>query len=65
MKVELSKSQIELLEMGTKIKGQGGTVYYFLPYWYKSTNQQGVYEEINWDELPEGIKKYIENQRNK
>lgn len=65
MKIELTNQQVQLLEMGTKINTKDGNTYYFLPYWYKKVDNNGMFEELNWDKLPEGVKKYIENQKEK
>ena len=64
MKIELSKDQITLLEMGTKIPTSNGGKWYYLPYYYKHI-EGNTFEEVTFEKLPEGIQKYINNQREK
>lgn len=61
MKVELSQQQEELFQLlGKTINGK----YVFFPKAYiKLGNRE--YEEVDFDKLPEGIKKFIENEKNK
>lgn len=64
-KITLTKQQIEMLETGSKVKTKEGYTWYYIPYWYKSTNEQGVYEEYSFQELPEGMKTYLNNLKEK
>jgi hypothetical protein len=61
MKVELTAQQEELFQLlGKTINGK----YVFFPKTYiKLGNRE--YEEVDFDKLPEGIKKFIENEKNK
>jgi len=63
MKIELTNQQIQLLEMGKKIN-TGKNTWYYLPYWYKHV-EGNTFEEISLEQLPEGLKKYLENIKNK
>jgi len=62
-KITLTKQQIELLDTGSKIKTKEGYTWYYIPYYFKSTNEQGVFEEYTFEKLPEGIKKFINEKR--
>ena len=64
MKIEISKCQRDFLLNGSFVTTKEGKWIYF-PHWFKETNEIDVYEIVSWDKLPEGLKKYIENERNK
>jgi len=61
-KINLTKQQRELLEIEGK---NANKKYYFLPKVYEKVDNDGNYLVRELKELPEGIKKYIENERNK
>jgi len=61
MKIKLSKTQEEFIQLFGKVINNK---YVFFPKIYiKKDNYE--YEEVSEHELPEGIQKYIINERNK
>jgi hypothetical protein len=64
-KLEISKCQRDFLLNGKSIKTKEGEKWFYFPFYLKETNEIDVYEMVSWDKLPEGLKKYIENERNK
>ena len=64
MKVKLSKSQRKLLKKGSCLITGKGDTFYYLPYWYKKTNEKGVYEEITYDHLPNELSELLKQLRN-
>jgi hypothetical protein len=65
MKIKLTKQQEEFLLNGTVVNTKGGEKWIYFPYWFKETNEQGVFEEYTFEQLPEGIKKYLNNLKEK
>lgn len=65
MKIKLTKQQEEFLLNGKIINLSNKDKWIYFPYWFKATTEQGVYEEFTFDQLPTGLQKYIENERNK
>jgi len=61
-KIKLTKQQIELLEFDGKNVNKK---YYYLPNVYEKVDNEGNYLVKELKELPEGVIKYIENERNK
>lgn len=60
IKLKLPKAVEDFFQVyGKKINGN----YLYFPNFYKQTDN-GEYEELTFDELPEGFRKFIENQRN-
>lgn len=61
MKIKVDKSTESFFQVyGSVINGK----YVWFPKIYKKLDNY-EYEEVDEKDLPEGIKKYIENQRNK
>ena len=61
-KIKLSQKESNLLNNGTVIS-VGGNTYRYLPFWYKDTDEEGVYEEYSFEELPYDLIAYINDQR--
>lgn len=61
-KIKLTKQQIELLEFDGKNVNKK---YYYLSNVYEKIDNEGNYLVKELKELPEGVIKYIENERNK
>lgn len=60
-KIKLTRQQEEFIQLfGKVINGK----YVFFPNVYKKLDNY-EYEEMKEKDLPEGVKKYIENERNK
>jgi hypothetical protein len=65
-KMKMTASQIWLLkEFGTIVVTSSGSTYYFLPYWFKTTEHKGLYEVLFLDgQLPDDIVEAINDKRN-
>lgn len=64
-KVKLSKEQADLLnDMGTIVNTADGGVYRFLPYWFKESKEDGVYESFLLGHLPDELVDAINHIRN-
>lgn len=61
MKIEVTKQQEELFQLLGKVIN--GKYIYFPNVYIKLGNKE--YEEVSFDKLPEGIKKFIENEKSK
>ena len=63
MKLKLTKEQVELLEIGSKLKYSDNEYLYFLPMWFKIEVGSNIAEVFNLENLPDNIKKIIEKFR--
>ena len=63
MKIELTKEQISLLEIGTKLQHSENEFFYYLPMWFKIENSSNTAEVYHLDKLPNDIKETIEKFR--
>lgn len=61
-KLILSKEQIELLNIGTKLRLD--STYYYLPFWFKATEEEGVFECFSLEHLPKELVDYLPKMRN-
>ena len=65
MKIKLTKEQTSFLnESCTIINTPKGDVYMYLPFWYKKTDMDNVFEELSFDKLPSDFKKELNERRN-
>jgi hypothetical protein len=55
----LTQEQIILLKSGTAINVSGQT-FYSLPFWYKETNKEGIFEIIKFGDEPEPLKSALD-----
>lgn len=54
MKVKFPKEQIDLFNnIGTIVNTAEGSVYRYLPFWFKETEEEGVYELFTFEQLPD------------
>lgn len=65
MKLKIEKCHRDFLLNGNTFKTKDGEKWYYFPFYLKETNETDVYEQYSFEKLPEGIKKFIENQREK
>lgn len=65
MKIEINKCQRDFFLHGEKLTTKNGEKWYYFPFWLKETSEIDTYEMVSFKELPEGIKKFIENKREK
>ena len=66
MKIELSNEQTMFLnETCTTIKTPQGDVYMYLPFWYKKTDVDNVFEELPFGELSDDLKEALNDDREK
>ena len=42
MKVKFSKKQTDLFNIGTIVNTADGSIYRYLPFWFKETDEEGV-----------------------
>lgn len=63
-KVQLSKDQRALLYLGTKIVVNGGDItYHYLPFWFKSTEEEGIFECFDYGHAPKELIDFINKER--
>ena len=60
MKIKIEKCQRDFLLSG-RVVTTGKDKWIHFPFWLKETSEIDVYEMVNFEKLPEGLKKYIEN----
>lgn len=59
-KVKLEKEVVSFLEdRGTIVYSKEGICFFNIPFWYKETEKDGVFEEFNFHDLPEDVKETI------
>lgn len=63
-KIQLNQDQLELLKMGTAIHINGGSrKYYYLPFWFVTTEEEGIYEILTFENLPKELTDFIQKER--
>jgi len=56
-KIKYTKEQSELIQTaGMIINTRGGDTYYHLPQWFKKTDQDCVFEEVESSAMPDEVK---------
>jgi hypothetical protein len=63
IKVKFSKEQIDLLNTGTIVTTASGETYRYLPYWFRETNEEGVYELFTFEKLTDELIETIKDIR--
>lgn len=63
MKVKLTKSQKDLLNIGSKVEGLDGHFYYYIPFWFRSTDNSNIFEQYHLEKLPDELKFLIQTKR--
>ena len=64
MKVKFPKEQIDLLNnIGTIVNTADGSVYKYLPFWFKETDEEGIYELFTFEQLPDELIETIKSMR--
>ena len=63
MKVKITKEQQELLNTGTIVSTPENVAYYYLPFWYKKTEDEDVFEIIPLGKLPDDLVKLLKDER--
>ena len=63
MKIKISKEQQELLHTGIMVITNENVIYRYLPFWYKETEDEDLFEEIPLGKLPEDLVKVIKIER--
>ena len=63
MKIKLTQNQINFLERGTTFVGPNGVKWYYMPFWFKETEEARVFDKFSLDELPEDFKKALQDHR--
>ena len=62
--VKLDKKQEDLFNMfGTVVNSAQGNIYKFFPFWLKKLDEEGEYELIGLDNVPEDLQDWIERER--
>ena len=54
-KVQLTQSQMDLLNMGTVVNDGNDVLYYSIPFWFKSTEENSIFERLTNEELPKSV----------
>lgn len=60
--VKFSKEQVSFMKHGSAILVHGET-WHHVPFWYKETDQENVFEEVSMEDLPNYLKEAIERFR--
>lgn len=56
MKVKFPKEQTDLFNnIGTIVNTSEGSVYRYLPFWFKETEEEDVYELFTFEQLPDEL----------
>ena len=63
MKIKISKEQQKLLHTGIMVTTNENVIYRYLPFWYKETEDEDLFEEIQLGKLPEDLVKVIKIER--
>ena len=64
MKVKFSKEQVDLFNnIGTIVNTAEGNTYGYLPFWFKETDEKGVYELFTFEQLPNELIETIKSMR--
>lgn len=65
MKVKFPKEQTDLFNnVGTIVNTAEGSTYRYLPFWFKETNEEDVYELFTFEQLPNELIETIKRMRN-
>lgn len=60
LQVMLTEAEIEFLKAGDWIKLANGDEYFHMPLWFKKTEDPIIFERLNFLDLPEYIKNYVD-----
>ncbi len=64
MKIKFPKEQTELLNnIGTIVNTAEGSTYRHLPFWFKETDEEGIYELFTFEQLPDELIDIIKSMR--
>lgn len=64
MKIKFPKEQISIFDqLGTIVNTEDGNTYRYLPFWFKETDEEDVYEVLTFDQLPDDLIESITNSR--
>ena len=64
MKVKFPKEQIDLFnQIGTIVNTANGNTYRYLPFWFKETEQEDVYELLTFEKLSDELIETIKDMR--
>ena len=56
IKVKFSKEQVNFFDkIGTIVNAESGKTYRYLPYWFRETEEEGVYELFTFERLPDEL----------
>ena len=64
MMIKLTKSQMNLLNIGSKLHTSDGYDYYYIPFYFKSTDKPNVFEQYSLEKLPTELLYLIDTKRN-
>jgi len=62
VQIKLTNKQVELIHTGSHAMVNGNS-YYFLPFWFKQTGKNNVFELHYLDHLPDELKEVISKSR--
>lgn len=64
MRVKFPKEQTDLFnQIGTIVNTANGNTYRYLPFWFKETDQENVYELLTFEKLPDELIETIKDMR--
>jgi len=60
----MNKQEITFIEKyGNKVVTPTGEEYYYIPYWFKSEKNNGIYKSLSFESLPKDFKEYVKKSR--
>lgn len=63
MKVQVKKEVAEFFESTASMVKINSNTYYYMPFWFKTTEDKEIFDELNWDELPKDLINFITSLR--
>lgn len=64
VKIKLTKEESELFDnLGIIVTLKNGDIYKFLPFWFKETKEDSIFEAHSFERVPEELKEHIYEMR--
>jgi hypothetical protein len=64
MEVKFTKEQTDFLnKISTIVHMTSGSTYRHIPFWFKETEEEGVYELLTFEHLPDELTEALKNMR--
>ena len=63
MKIKFSKELTDLLDnIGTIVHTSEDDIYRHIPFWFKETDEEGIYELLTFEQLPNELNELIKQR---